>query len=105
MQHHALASDTTVDGGSTSPESEKEYFEADLVNEMDEFHVNNEVEGVREHVDSLNEKYFGKKKLFTEKSQREAHARKGVKNKLREKRQAEYREHKLHSTRIRNGEL
>lgn len=92
-------------GSEGSSEAGVEYLEGDLINEMDAHHAKKNVDGVREHVDTLNDKYFGKKKLFTEKEQMEAHARKGVRNKLREKRQAEYKEHKKHATRIRNGEL
>ena len=62
-------------------------------------------DGVREHIDFLNDKHFGEKKLFRHKDQMEAHARKGVRNKLGEKRQAQYREQKKHQTRVRNGEL
>mmetsp|Transcript_17210 Transcript_17210/g.28803 ORF Transcript_17210/g.28803 Transcript_17210/m.28803 type:complete len:123 (-) Transcript_17210:1927-2295(-) len=97
-----LVSALDTDQGS---DTEVEYREGDLINEMDAHHVNKNIDGVREHIDTLNDKYFGKKKLFTEKDQMEAHARKGVRNKLREKRQAEYKEHKRHATRIRNGEL
>lgn len=83
----------------------REYLDGDILDAMDAYHATKEPVGVREHIDSLNGQYFGKKKLFTEKNQMEAHARKGLRNKLREKREAKYKEHKVHATRIRNGEL
>ena len=72
---------------------------------MDAHHAPSNDRGVREHIDTLNQKHFGDNKLFTDKSAMEAHARKGVRNKLREKRQSKYRDHKHHQTRQRNGEL
>ena len=65
----------------------------------------NREKGVREHVDELNQKFFGKNKLFRNKDHLEAHARKGMRNQLHSKRKAMYREHKHHQTRLQNGEL
>jgi hypothetical protein len=84
------------------------WLQGDLIEQMDAVHheANQQAGGVREHIDSLNKKHFGdKNKLFRDKDQMEAHARKGVRNKLREKRQAKYRDEKMHQTRERNGDL
>jgi hypothetical protein len=98
-----------VDAGTDtrSPIKPREYLAGDIIDTMDAHHAAKEEDGggVREHIDFLNDKYFGKNKLFKGKTHMEAHARKGMRNKMHEKRQAQYKDQKKHATRIRNGDL